>query len=172
MKTKAAILWGLDQDWSVEEVELDDPKEGEVMIKLAASGLCHSDEHLRTGDIPIPFPVIGGHEGAGVIEKVGPGVDDLAGAEPFIAAADCVEDPAELTTHVVVASVAAFGRNRDQAVLQNRFAVRFNCIFAFVEPIKKVGQLPHFHVRVHPEMFVGVLFIKPMPVLVAAALVA
>ena len=78
MKTKAAILWGLDQDWSVEEVELDDPKKGEVMIKLAASGLCHSDEHLRTGDIPIPFPVIGGHEGAGVIEKVGPGVDDLA----------------------------------------------------------------------------------------------
>lgn len=72
MKTKAAILWGLDQDWSVEEVELDDPKKGEVMIKLAASGLCHSDEHLRTGDIPIPFPVIGGHEGAGVIEKVGP----------------------------------------------------------------------------------------------------
>lgn len=74
MKTKAAVLWGLKEQWSVEEVELDPPKEGEVLVKLAASGLCHSDEHLRTGDIPIPFPVVGGHEGAGVVEAVGPGV--------------------------------------------------------------------------------------------------
>lgn len=77
MKTKAALLWGLKQDWVVEEVELDPPKAGEVLIKLAASGLCHSDEHLRTGDIPIPFPVVGGHEGAGVIQEVGPGVTSV-----------------------------------------------------------------------------------------------
>lgn len=77
MKTKAAILWGLEQEWSVEEVELDPPRAGEVLVKLAASGLCHSDEHLRTGDIPIPFPVVGGHEGAGVVEEVGPGVTSV-----------------------------------------------------------------------------------------------
>jgi S-(hydroxymethyl)glutathione dehydrogenase/alcohol dehydrogenase len=74
MKTRAAILWGLKEPWSVEEVELDPPRQGEVLVKLAASGLCHSDEHLVTGDIPIPFPVVGGHEGAGVIAEVGPGV--------------------------------------------------------------------------------------------------
>ena len=77
MKTQAAVLWGLKERWSVEEVQLDEPRAGEVLVKLAASGLCHSDEHLRTGDIPIPFPVVGGHEGAGVVEAVGPGVSAL-----------------------------------------------------------------------------------------------
>lgn len=77
MKTKAAVLWELKGDWVVEEVELDPPGKDEVLVKLAASGLCHSDEHLVTGDLPFPFPVVGGHEGAGVIEEVGPGVDDV-----------------------------------------------------------------------------------------------
>jgi hypothetical protein len=52
MQTKAAILWEVNAPWSVEDIELDDPKQGEVMVKLAASGLCHSDEHLVTGDLP------------------------------------------------------------------------------------------------------------------------
>ena len=77
MKIEAAVLWGPGEEWSVEEVDLDPPKEGEVLVRLAASGLCRSDEHIRLGDIPIPLPVVGGHEGAGVIEKVGPGVDHL-----------------------------------------------------------------------------------------------
>ncbi|MDG3015324.1 NDMA-dependent alcohol dehydrogenase [Speluncibacter jeojiensis] len=78
MKTKGAILWGINEPWSVEEIELGDPHEGEVQVELAASGLCHSDHHLVTGDTPLPFfPAIGGHEGAGVITKVGPGVKDL-----------------------------------------------------------------------------------------------
>ena len=73
MKTKAAILWGLNQPWEIEEVELDGPKRDEVTVKLVASGLCHSDHHLVTGDIPRPFPVVGGHEGAGIVVDVGPG---------------------------------------------------------------------------------------------------
>jgi len=78
MKTKGAILWGLNEPWSVEEIELGDPLEGEVQVELAASGLCHSDYHMVTGDSTVPeFPVIGGHEGAGVITKVGPGVQGL-----------------------------------------------------------------------------------------------
>src|SRR5215218_979612 len=78
MKTKAAILWEVGKDWSVEEVELDPTKEGEVLVKLAASGLCHSDEHLVTGDLPFELPIIGGHEGAGVVQEVGTGVSWLA----------------------------------------------------------------------------------------------
>ena len=74
MKTRAAILWGVDKDWSIEEIDLDPPKAGEVLVKLAASGLCHSDEHVVTGDFPFQLPIIGGHEGAGVVEEVGPGV--------------------------------------------------------------------------------------------------
>jgi S-(hydroxymethyl)glutathione dehydrogenase/alcohol dehydrogenase len=88
VKTRAAILWEVGADWSVEDVELDDPKAGEVKVKLAASGLCHSDEHLVTGDMVLDpeiaammgleqLPVIGGHEGAGEVVEVGPGVTTL-----------------------------------------------------------------------------------------------
>ena len=81
MKTKGAVLWGAGQDWSVEEIELGDPVAGEVQVRLAASGLCHSDEHIRIGDMtmvePGGYPVVGGHDGAGVITKVGPGVTTL-----------------------------------------------------------------------------------------------
>jgi len=78
MKTKAAILWELNTPWSVEEIELDPPGPGEVLVKIAASGLCHSDEHLMTGDLPFALPIIGGHEGAGVVQEVGAGVSWLA----------------------------------------------------------------------------------------------
>ena len=71
MKTKAAVLWGLNEKWQIEDVELDPPKDSEVLVKLTASGLCHSDEHLVTGDIPMPFPVVGGHEGAGTVVAAG-----------------------------------------------------------------------------------------------------
>src|SRR5690606_10641696 len=54
------------------------PRAGEVLVRLAASGLCHSDEHLVTGDLPQELPMIGGHEGAGVVEEVGAGVTALA----------------------------------------------------------------------------------------------
>ncbi len=77
MQTKAAILWEINQPWSVEDVELDAPGPGEVRVKLAASGMCHSDEHLVTGDLPFELPIIGGHEGAGVVEEVGEGVSWL-----------------------------------------------------------------------------------------------
>lgn len=84
MKTKAAVLWGQNEKWQVEEVELDEPNANEVMVKLTASGLCHSDEHLVTGDIPMPYPVVGGHEGAGRIVSVGPNVQNLAEGDPVV----------------------------------------------------------------------------------------
>jgi len=74
MKTKAAVLWELNAPWSIEDIELDAPGPNEVLVKLAASGMCHSDEHLVTGDLPFELPIIGGHEGAGVVQAVGPGV--------------------------------------------------------------------------------------------------
>jgi len=74
MKTKAAILRAPNTDWEIVELDVDPPKENEVLIRFVAAGLCHSDEHMRTGDMPGRYPIIGGHEGAGVIEEVGPGV--------------------------------------------------------------------------------------------------
>jgi S-(hydroxymethyl)glutathione dehydrogenase/alcohol dehydrogenase len=77
MKTKAAVLWENNKPWSVEEIELDPPGPGEVLVKLAASGMCHSDEHVLTGDLPFELPMIGGHEGGGVVQEVGAGVSWL-----------------------------------------------------------------------------------------------
>lgn len=78
MRAQAAVLWKVGEPWRIEEVDIGDPVAGEVKVKLAASGLCHSDEHLVTGDMPAPLPIVGGHEGAGVVEQVGPGVTSLA----------------------------------------------------------------------------------------------
>jgi len=77
MKTRAAVLYGPTRSFSIEELELDEPKEGEVLVKLVATGLCHSDWHFAKGEAPVRFPMVVGHEGAGIIEKVGPGVTDL-----------------------------------------------------------------------------------------------
>ena len=89
MKTRAAILWEVNQPWSVEDVELDPLRPGEVLVEMKAAGLCHSDEHLVTGDFTFPpeaveqfgrglLPMIGGHEGAGVVVEVGEGVTSVA----------------------------------------------------------------------------------------------
>jgi len=79
MKTHSAVLWGPGEAWQIEEVELDDPGPGEVLVKTGAAGMCHSDEHVLTGAMPVPhFPFIGGHEGAGEVIQVGPGVTSVA----------------------------------------------------------------------------------------------
>jgi len=79
MKTKGALIWEFNQPWSIEEIEIGDPVKDEVKIQMEASGMCHSDHHLVTGDIPMAgFPVLGGHEGAGIVTEVGPGVENIA----------------------------------------------------------------------------------------------
>ncbi len=77
MKTRAAVLRDMGKDWEISELDLDPPKAGEVLIRYVASGLCHSDDHLRTGDIPVRYPIVGGHEGAGIVEEIGAGVSRL-----------------------------------------------------------------------------------------------
>ncbi|MCV7037179.1 alcohol dehydrogenase [Mycolicibacterium moriokaense] len=90
-KCRGAVLHGIGQEWQIEEITLDPPHQGEVLVKMAVAGICHSDDHYATGDgvmseqlaamieatggtIPEMFPMVGGHEGAGVVEEVGPGV--------------------------------------------------------------------------------------------------
>ncbi len=51
MKTHAAVLWGREQDWKIEEIDLDPPRRHEVLVKWAAAGLCHSDEHLQSSEM-------------------------------------------------------------------------------------------------------------------------
>ncbi|MCV7290113.1 NDMA-dependent alcohol dehydrogenase [Mycolicibacterium wolinskyi] len=85
MEMNAPVLWDVNGDWSIEEVELDPPRDGEVLVSFHATGLCHSDHHARTGDLAGPLPLIGGHEGAGVVEEVGPGVRDLRPGDHVVA---------------------------------------------------------------------------------------
>ncbi len=90
MRSRAAILHDVGGPWSVEEFELDPPRAGEVLVEMAAAGLCHSDDHILQGDMSAPnevlrslglptmFPTVGGHEGSGIVREIGPGVNDFA----------------------------------------------------------------------------------------------
>ncbi len=88
MRTRAAVLYAPHTEYKIEEIELDDPKANEVLVRFVASGMCHSDEHMVTGDMAMDpaiiemlgwqqYPIILGHEGGGIVEKVGPGVTEL-----------------------------------------------------------------------------------------------
>ncbi len=103
MRCTAAILHDYGARWSVEEFELDPPRAGEVLVRLAAAGLCHSDDHIRGGYLVPPsqalpsrgLPTIGGHEGSGIVVEVGDGVSRFAPGD-----------------HVVMAFVAVCGQCR------------------------------------------------------------
>jgi S-(hydroxymethyl)glutathione dehydrogenase/alcohol dehydrogenase len=74
MKVRAAVFYEKGVPFSVETLDLEEPKAGEVLVKMAAAGVCHSDWHLMTGATQHETPVVPGHEGAGVVEVVGEGV--------------------------------------------------------------------------------------------------
>ena len=78
MKTKAAIVYKAGQPLIIENVDLEGPREGEVLVEIKATGICHTDEFTRSGADPEGiFPAILGHEGAGIVVDIGPGVHSL-----------------------------------------------------------------------------------------------
>ena len=78
MKTKAAVAFGAGKPLEVVEVDLDGPRAGEVLVEIKATGVCHTDAFTLSGDDPEgAFPAILGHEGAGIVVEVGPGVKSL-----------------------------------------------------------------------------------------------
>jgi alcohol dehydrogenase (nicotinoprotein) len=95
LTTRAAVCRAPGQPWEITELELDDPKANEVRIKFYAAGLCHSDDHIQKGDAPMRMPVVGGHEGAGVVDAIGEDVTRV-----------CVGD------HVVTSFIPACGSCR------------------------------------------------------------
>lgn len=74
---KAAVLYEAGQPIQVEDLSIENPHDGEVMVRVAAGGVCHSDLHVMNGDLTAPLPIVLGHEGAGIVEKVGAGVADF-----------------------------------------------------------------------------------------------
>ncbi|HCX68364.1 MAG TPA: S-(hydroxymethyl)glutathione dehydrogenase, partial [Rhodobiaceae bacterium] len=79
MDVRAAVAFEAGKPLEIETVQLDGPKEGEVLIEVKATGICHTDAFTLSGEDPEgAFPAILGHEGAGVVVEVGPGVKSLA----------------------------------------------------------------------------------------------
>jgi aryl-alcohol dehydrogenase len=77
MKIRALVVEAKDGPFELKELDLEGPGRGEALIRLAASGVCHTDAITRAGDLPMPFPCVLGHEGSGTVETVGPGVTGL-----------------------------------------------------------------------------------------------
>ncbi|KAA1379918.1 NDMA-dependent alcohol dehydrogenase [Aeromicrobium fastidiosum] len=76
MQTRAAIIRESPGKFEIATLELDAPRHGELLVKMVAAGLCHSDDHMQTGDMPPGhMPIITGHEGGGIVEEVGPGTE-------------------------------------------------------------------------------------------------
>ncbi|XP_051822442.1 alcohol dehydrogenase E chain-like [Antechinus flavipes] len=84
IKCKAAILWELNKPLSIEEVEVAPPKANEVRIKIVATGICRSDDHVISGTLYCPLPVILGHEAAGIVESIGEGVTSVKPGDKVI----------------------------------------------------------------------------------------
>jgi S-(hydroxymethyl)glutathione dehydrogenase / alcohol dehydrogenase len=76
---RAAVIQRAGEPFVVEELRVDEPRAGEVRVRMLASGVCHSDLHVRDGEWPRPGPMVAGHEGAGVVEALGQGVEERDG---------------------------------------------------------------------------------------------
>jgi NDMA-dependent alcohol dehydrogenase len=78
MKTRSAIVARVPGEYEVVELDLDQPRRGEALVRMVAAGLCHSDDHVVTGDMPVrTYPMCGGHEGGGVVEALGPDAEGV-----------------------------------------------------------------------------------------------
>ena len=71
LEIEAAVAWRAGAELSIEELDLDDPRDDEIGVRVEAVGVCHTDDNARLGRLPVVFPIILGHEGAGVVERVG-----------------------------------------------------------------------------------------------------
>lgn len=77
MKIDAYVVEGINEPFVREELELDNPGPGEALVRVVATGVCHTDLNTQSGDMPLPLPGVFGHEGSGIVEAVGEGVTDI-----------------------------------------------------------------------------------------------
>ena len=160
IKSRAAMLWGPeDTDWSVEDVEIDEPKGSELLVRNVASGMCHSDEHFITGDMPHGgYPWIAGHEGAGIVEAVGPDVRNFKVGDhvvySFVAACgqcpSCSEGHSNLCDngHLIMSGRMMDGTSRirargeDALVMAGLGTFAYHCVVHEWSAVKVLEDLP------------------------------
>ena len=85
MKTTAAVLHAPHRDLVIEELDLAEPSSGEILVEVKASGICRTDEHVIEGSMQNPLPAVLGHEGAGIVRQVGPGVESIREGDHVVA---------------------------------------------------------------------------------------
>ncbi|WP_214319689.1 NAD(P)-dependent alcohol dehydrogenase [Nonomuraea sediminis] len=106
--TQAAVVESPGAPFTLQDVELDSPRQGEILVRMQAAGICHTDLTVAAGLIPFPLPGVLGHEGAGIVEEVGPGVTKVKPGDhvvlTFTSCGDCpscrVGHPAYCTTWI------------------------------------------------------------------------
>jgi S-(hydroxymethyl)glutathione dehydrogenase/alcohol dehydrogenase len=132
---KAAVMYGVNQPLVIEDVEVDDPRPGEVLVKTSASGVCHSDLHFMEGSYPTATPIVLGHESAGVVEKVG---EDVTKVKPgdrvvvaFVASCGHCDNCVQGKPHLCMNS-QALGRG-DRLKLNGTAMPQFANMSAFAE---------------------------------------
>jgi len=86
LEISAAVVHERGGAFHIEKVELAPPEAGEVLVRVAATGICQTDIHARDGYFPIPYPAVYGHEGAGIVEGIGPGVEKVKPGDPVVMA--------------------------------------------------------------------------------------
>uniref|UniRef100_A0A915MSI8 Alcohol dehydrogenase n=1 Tax=Meloidogyne javanica TaxID=6303 RepID=A0A915MSI8_MELJA len=135
IKCKAAIAWEANKPLSIEEIEVSPPQKGEVRIKICYSAICHTDIYALEGD-KINYPVILGHEGAGIVESVGEGVRDVVAGDYVIPSPlpQCRKCKICLNPNGNICEEFTFGNIRSEIMDDGK--TRFNCkgkqIFHFV----------------------------------------
>jgi Zn-dependent alcohol dehydrogenase len=131
--SKAAVLATIGQPLEVRtDVEIEAPHPGEVLVRMAASGVCHSDLSMQNGTMLTPTPIVLGHEGAGVVEEVGDGVDELAAGD-----------------HVVISWVPQCGscyyceRGQPEICESTSLSVAMGCLLDGTTRLRSGGQALH-----------------------------
>lgn len=84
MRIRALVVQEKDAPFELQDIDLEDPARGEALVRIVAAGVCHTDAITRAGDMHMPFPAVLGHEGAGIVERVGVGVDNVAPGDKVI----------------------------------------------------------------------------------------
>ncbi len=89
----AAVMRAKGGDWSLESLELDEPRDDEILVRIVATGICHTDLSIRDQYLPLRLPIVLGHEGAGIVERVGARVKGLEVGDHVVLAPlrDCLQ---------------------------------------------------------------------------------
>jgi len=142
VKTQAAVLWEPGRPIEILDVDLAPPRDGEVLVKIAACGVCASDLHVVDGDLPEPLPLVLGHEAAGVVVETGPGVESLSPGDHVVLAlvpscGECSEcrrgRPNFCEVGARMAAMGALADGTSRLSLNGTVLRHFNSISSFAE---------------------------------------